>query len=178
MEEARIIDRGRGPEIEGTRITVYDIFEYGCAGWECDAIAATLRLSSRQVRAALDYIREHEFEVRAVYERAMERARRGNPVWVEQRLQQNRAKLKALQARAGASYPGVAQHAGHRGRHKCCWATQRSGGDGSGRADLIPRDRGAFIRRTAITTSSSLPTSPTSVPLFWVSPAALHSPAA
>jgi hypothetical protein len=25
---ARIIDRGRGPEIEGTRITVYDVMDY------------------------------------------------------------------------------------------------------------------------------------------------------
>jgi uncharacterized protein (DUF433 family) len=25
MLEAKIIDRGRGPEIEGTRITVYDV---------------------------------------------------------------------------------------------------------------------------------------------------------
>lgn len=115
MKEARIIDRGRGPEIEGTRITVCDIFEYGCAGWECDAIAATLRLSPRQVRAALDYIREHELEVRAVHERAMARVRRGNPPWVEERLQQNRAKLKALLTRSEAPHPGVVQHAGHHG---------------------------------------------------------------
>ncbi len=26
--EARIINRGRGPEIAGTRITVYDIMDY------------------------------------------------------------------------------------------------------------------------------------------------------
>jgi uncharacterized protein (DUF433 family) len=25
---AKIIDRGRGPEIEGTRITVYDVMDY------------------------------------------------------------------------------------------------------------------------------------------------------
>ena len=29
---ATIIDRGRGPEIAGTRITVYDIWEYARLG--------------------------------------------------------------------------------------------------------------------------------------------------
>ena len=28
MNEPKIINRGRGPEIEGTRITVYDVLEY------------------------------------------------------------------------------------------------------------------------------------------------------
>jgi uncharacterized protein (DUF433 family) len=28
MHEARIIKTGRGPEIAGTRITVYDVIEY------------------------------------------------------------------------------------------------------------------------------------------------------
>jgi uncharacterized protein (DUF433 family) len=28
MLEAKIINRGRGPEIAGTRITVYDILDY------------------------------------------------------------------------------------------------------------------------------------------------------
>ena len=115
MKEARIIDRGRGPEIEGTRITVYEIFEYRRAGWARDAIAATLRLSSRQVQVALDYIQEHEPEVNAVYERAMERVRRGNPAWVEERLKQNRSKVEALLSRRQRSQSGVAQYAGHHG---------------------------------------------------------------
>ena len=28
MLEAKIIDRGRGPELAGTRITVYDVLDY------------------------------------------------------------------------------------------------------------------------------------------------------
>ena len=31
--EATIIDRGRGPEIAGTRITVYDVMDYLKHGW-------------------------------------------------------------------------------------------------------------------------------------------------
>ena len=36
-----IIQRGRGPEIQGTRITVYDIVDYQRMGWtaKCEAIA-------------------------------------------------------------------------------------------------------------------------------------------
>ena len=56
MLEAKIIDRGRGPEIEGTRITVYDVLDYHKLGWHRDMIAATLDLSSRQVEG----VAEHE----------------------------------------------------------------------------------------------------------------------
>src|SRR5262249_48559257 len=42
MLEARIIKTGRGPEIAGTRITVYDVIDYHNAGWHRDMIADTL----------------------------------------------------------------------------------------------------------------------------------------
>jgi hypothetical protein len=41
---AKIIDCGRGPEIEGTRITVYDVVEYLQEGWHYDQIAGLFRL--------------------------------------------------------------------------------------------------------------------------------------
>jgi uncharacterized protein (DUF433 family) len=59
----KIINRGRGPEIEGTRITVYDIWDYARQGWHRDRIAALFRLSSRDIQAALDYIDQHHDEV-------------------------------------------------------------------------------------------------------------------
>lgn len=83
---ARIIDRGRGPEIEGTRITVYDICDYMRGNWHRDAIAATLRLSSAQVAAALEYIERHEQEVLAEYDKIVEREARGNPPEVQAKL--------------------------------------------------------------------------------------------
>ena len=64
---SEIIDRGRGPEIAGTRITVFDILDYQRLGWHHTLIAATLRISSDQVLAALRYIEEHAEEVEAVY---------------------------------------------------------------------------------------------------------------
>ena len=74
---ASIIDRGRGPEIAGTRITVYDIWDYARQNWHRDAIASTLRLSSAQVFAALEYIEQHKDEVLSEYDRMVERDRRG-----------------------------------------------------------------------------------------------------
>ena len=40
---AKIIDRGRGPEIEGTRITVYDVMDYLKEGRGYDQIAGLFR---------------------------------------------------------------------------------------------------------------------------------------
>ena len=44
MQPASIINRGRGPEIEGTRITVYRVMDFLSMGWHRDLIAVTLRL--------------------------------------------------------------------------------------------------------------------------------------
>ncbi len=60
---AKIINRGRGPEIEGSRITVYDVMDYTQQGWHRDRIAALFRLSSQDIQAALDYIATHQSEV-------------------------------------------------------------------------------------------------------------------
>ena len=75
-DDASIIDRGRGPEIAGTRITVYDIWDYARQNWHRDAIALTLPLPSAQVFAALEYIEQHKDEVLSEYDRMVERDRR------------------------------------------------------------------------------------------------------
>ena len=79
MVEGKIIDRGRGPEIAGTRITVYDVLDYHRDGWHRDRIASLFRISSRQVEAALRYIEEHRDEVMADYQEMRDRDARGNP---------------------------------------------------------------------------------------------------
>src|SRR5436309_3033553 len=81
-----IINRGRGPEIAGTRITVYDILDYYRQGWHPSAIAATLRLSSAQVEAAIAYIEQHQEDVMAAYQRLLDRSAQGNPPEVRARL--------------------------------------------------------------------------------------------
>jgi uncharacterized protein (DUF433 family) len=80
---ARIIDRGRGPELEGTRVTVYRIMDFLRYNSPPEEIAAELDLTHEQVQLALDYIEAHRSEVEAVYERILQRVSQGNPAWVE-----------------------------------------------------------------------------------------------
>jgi uncharacterized protein (DUF433 family) len=86
MLDVKIVKTGRGPEIAGTRITVYDIIDYHKTGWHRDMIADTLELSSEQVDVALRYLEEHHEEVMAAYEKNMDRIRRGNPPGVQMKL--------------------------------------------------------------------------------------------
>ena len=95
MNKAAIMDRGDGPKIQGTRITVYTVLEYVRAGRTRDWIAALLNLSSQQVQAALDYIAAHESEVGTEYELILARIRKGNPPAIEEKLRANHEKLKA-----------------------------------------------------------------------------------
>jgi len=94
--DATIVDRGRGPEIVGTRITVYDVLDYLELGWHHTAIAATLRVSSDQVLAAMKYVEEHRDDVMAKYQKMLEREARGNPPEIEAKLEAGRAKLRQL----------------------------------------------------------------------------------
>lgn len=80
---ARIINRGRGPEIEGTRVTVYRIMDFIPYGDTPQEIAKELDLTEEQVHVALEYIDAHRDEVEAEYAKILERVNRGNPTWVE-----------------------------------------------------------------------------------------------
>jgi uncharacterized protein (DUF433 family) len=95
---AEIIDRGRGPEIAGTRITVYDILDYYLKNWHHTAIAATLRISSAQVKAAIAYIEQHKEEVMANYQEILDRCARGNPPELQAKLDAIDAKYQILWA--------------------------------------------------------------------------------
>jgi uncharacterized protein (DUF433 family) len=112
MLEAKIVDRGRGPEVAGTRITVYDVLDYHKLGWHRDMIADTLSLSSPQVEAALRYIEEHREDVMADYAEMLARDARGNPPELHAKLDAIRgtARARAQELRrmkgAGAVHEG------------------------------------------------------------------------
>jgi len=99
VTKPRVVDRGDGPKIEGTRITVYTVLDYLRAGRTRDWIAALLNVSSDQVQAAMNYIRDHDIQVNAEYEAIVARIKKGNPAEVEERLRANREKVKARLAR-------------------------------------------------------------------------------
>ena len=70
---ARIINRGRGPEIEGTRVTVYRIMDFVREGSSVERIAIELHLTEGQVLVALDYIAARQLAVEAEYEKILQR---------------------------------------------------------------------------------------------------------
>ena len=115
MIEAKIIDRGRGPEIAGTRITVYDVLDYHKTGWHRDLIADTLDLSSRQVEAAIRYIEEHRDEVMAEYEKILARHARGNSPELQAKLDAGHERFLAMVRERREAKDQEARDAGHSG---------------------------------------------------------------
>ena len=79
----RIINRGRGPEVEGTRITVYRIMDFVRDNRSVPDIANELNLSEAQVHAALAYIAANRSDVEAKYDQLLQRVQQGNPPHVQ-----------------------------------------------------------------------------------------------
>ena len=80
---ARIINRGRGPEVEGTRVTVYRIMDFVREDSSADRIATELHLTAEQVRVALDYIAVHRSDVEAEYDQILQRVQQQNRPHIE-----------------------------------------------------------------------------------------------
>jgi uncharacterized protein (DUF433 family) len=99
---AQIIDRGRGPQIAGTRLTAYDILDYVRMGWGHARIALWFRISSEEVLAAIRYIEEHKDEVMADYQRILDRNARGNPPELRARLEKTHARVQEIMRRRRA----------------------------------------------------------------------------
>lgn len=97
--EEYIHDRGRGPEIKGTRITVFAILDYLLEAWSAERIAAWFRLTVPQVEAAIEYIRDHKLQVMHDYVKILERAERGNPPEVQAILDANHEKFLQMAAK-------------------------------------------------------------------------------
>jgi uncharacterized protein (DUF433 family) len=114
---AKIIDRGRGPEIAGTRITVYDVLDYVQEGWRYDQIAGVFRLPPEDIQAALQYIEAHRAEVMADYEQILARSRQARYTpEVEAKLARSRQKLQTKLAELRARQHMTGDHARDHGR--------------------------------------------------------------
>jgi len=78
MEHPLIHDRGRGPELVGTRTTIYNLVPYFLkASWTEAGIAEANRVTVEQVAAMRAYFLDHFVEVMAGHERIEERIRKG-----------------------------------------------------------------------------------------------------
>ncbi len=95
MNTHKIIDRGRGPELAGTRFTVFDIIPLLKKGRPPQYIAATYGLSEEQVATLIQYIEAHKDELMAMNDEIEAWVARGNSPEVA-------AKLKAMEGTARA----------------------------------------------------------------------------
>ena len=95
MRKSTIHDRGRGPEIEGTRITVYDVMDYYLDGWPATRIAARLSIGTPDVKVAIEYIEAHRAEVESEYRKILERCERGNSPEVQAKIEAGRPIVEA-----------------------------------------------------------------------------------
>jgi uncharacterized protein (DUF433 family) len=107
---SRIINRGRGPEIAGTRVTVYRVMDFLRDGSSEARIAKELELTPDDVRAAMEYIDQHRAEVEEEYAKILARVQQGNPAWVEAEAAGSLAELRRrIEARdvkaAGHAHP-------------------------------------------------------------------------
>lgn len=93
--DARIIDRGRGPEIAGSRITVYDVLDYADHRTP-EFIADLFKLDVEQILAALRYIDEHRDAVMAEYQEMLDRCARGNPPELQAKLDEGHERFRML----------------------------------------------------------------------------------
>src|SRR5260370_14121426 len=63
-QEIRIVDLGRGPQIEGHRLTVMDVFYYLHRGYDFDFIHQAMpSLTRSQFDAVVQYVKEHHSEL-------------------------------------------------------------------------------------------------------------------
>jgi uncharacterized protein (DUF433 family) len=94
-----IVNRGRGPQIASSRITIYDIMDYRKIGWDVSQIAELFHIKEAEVLAAFRYIDEHKAEAEANYGRILERCARGNPPELQAKLDESRGKAREALAR-------------------------------------------------------------------------------
>lgn len=78
IETIQIVDRGRGPQLSTTRITVLDIFYYLHRGHDFDFIQHAMpSLSREEYDVVMEYVKEHHGELVERDRRAEEFIQRG-----------------------------------------------------------------------------------------------------
>jgi uncharacterized protein (DUF433 family) len=91
-----IHDRGRGPEIKDTRITVYAILDFLIAGWQRERIAELFRRHPEEIQAVIDFIGEHKLEILREYVKILERSASGNPPELQAELDARHEQFQRL----------------------------------------------------------------------------------
>jgi uncharacterized protein (DUF433 family) len=99
MLPIEIHDRGRGPELKGTRLTVYDIIPYRLDGYTAEQLVGVFtgyrEITPAHFEALYRYMDEHYDDVMAVHRKIEERIARGNPPEIEAKLAETRIRVQA-----------------------------------------------------------------------------------
>ncbi|MGH7140389.1 MAG: DUF433 domain-containing protein [Pirellulales bacterium] len=113
--EITIVDRGHGPQLSTSRITVQDLVPYFQLKYSYDEILKIMpTLSIAEIQAVERYVDEHREEVLEEDRRLRERsATRRNPPHVEALLRQSRERRLALQERLRSNGHEDGNGAGH-----------------------------------------------------------------
>src|SRR5277367_2783249 len=97
MASELIHDRGRGPEIAGTRITVYNLLPHFLDSTATEAIICRIyELTAEQVAAARAYVFNHLDTVLAQHLQIEARMAAGNPPQVIEQAKQTHAAFLAF----------------------------------------------------------------------------------
>ena len=91
-----IIQCGKGPMIEGSRITVYDVLAETQAGVSTQQLAEEWKLEVSQIEEALRYIEQNREEVDRDWAEIRARHARGNPPEIEAKFAESKKRLYAL----------------------------------------------------------------------------------
>jgi uncharacterized protein (DUF433 family) len=115
--ELTIIDKGRGPQLSTSRITVQDLVPYFQLKYSYDEILQIMpTLSVAEIQAGERYVEEHHEEVMEEDRQIRERnATRRNPPHVEEMRRRVREKWPALEAAPRKYYGEEANGDGHPG---------------------------------------------------------------
>ena len=113
--EITIVDKGRGPQLSTSRITVQDLVPYFQLNYSYDEIRQIMPvLSAAEIQAVERYVDEHRDEVMEEDRRIRERAAtRRNPPHVEELLRASRKKRLALQQKLAGHQPQDGNGAGN-----------------------------------------------------------------
>lgn len=115
--EITIVDRGRGPQLSTSRITVQDLVPYFQSNYSYDQIREIMpTLSVEEIQAVERYVDEHREDVLAEDRRIRElNATRRNPPWVEEVFRRTREKWPALEKAYRKYYGEDGNGDGHSG---------------------------------------------------------------
>lgn len=115
--EITIVDKGRGPQLSTSRITVQDVVPYLQLNCSYDEIRRIMPiLSVAEIQAIECYVEAHRDEVMEEDLRIREQsAARRNPPHIEELLRRSREKRLALQEQLRNHRPEDGNSAGHPG---------------------------------------------------------------